>query len=205
MNFLKIIFFVTTLIVSSFSSAYFAYQKINLPKGISLDIPKSFQFLSENKKIDLTAYANSIFDDGINLNVLSFAANHYDSNGKTDALVNLRFYPDNEFSQSLPRMLEDSPNDLKLIEKTMKDELHSSPVKIIQWNGVYIRNIAGLKAVVTDYRRLSHNGESGRVRLMMFHNSKDSFHMTASYDDKKNDSFMLESIIEKIIKSLRVN
>ena len=203
MNFLKIIFFVTTLIVSSVSSAYSAYQKINLPKGVSFEIPKSFQFLSENKKIDITAYANSNYADGINLEVLSFAANHYGSNEKTDAIVNLRFYPDNEFSQSLPRMLEESPNDLGPFEQMVKDEFFGGPIKILQWNGVYIRDIAGLKAIVTDYRRLL-NGESGRVRLMMFHNSKDSFHMTASYDDKKDDSFMLESMIEKIIKSLRV-
>lgn len=201
----------TTILIfasNSITIADNAYQRFHLPKGVSLEIPKSFLLLSDNEKIDITAFAESLYDDEYKLNVLNFAANHYDSEGNTDALVNIRFYPNNPYSQMHPKVLRYLDDELKELELSTMNEMYNSTnsipgMKIIQWNGVSVQEIGGLVAVVTDYRR-SIKGDSSRVRLIMFHNLKDSFHMTVSYDDKENNSFMLKGIINQIIKSLQV-
>ena len=199
----------TTVLLCTGVFAGEAHKRLYLQKGISLEIPRSFQLLSDNKKIDLTAFADTLYDDGPRLNVLNLAANHYDDEGHTDSLVNLRFYPKNPYSQMHPKVLRYLDDELKELELSTMKEIYNSTnsipgMKITEWNGVSVQEIGGLMAVVTDYRR-SIKGDSSRVRLIMFHNLKDSFHMTISYDDKEDDSFMLKAITDGIVNSLSVS
>ena len=207
----KLFIIIFLLLTATASIGEGAYVTVHLPKGISLDVPRNWVSLSNNEKIDLTAFAEAaaegIIDLEDELEILHFAANYHNKEGKTEALVNLRYYPDNKLTQKdvkeemydLIIAMADTQN-----ESNMRKLLDNVGLKVLEWKGMRKESIGGLIAIVTEYRRTGSFADSGRVRLMMFNNGKDSFHMTVSYDDKKYNSFMLEAITDKIVRSLSI-
>jgi len=208
----RLLIIIFLLLTTTVSVGEGVYVTIHLPKGISFDVPKNWILLSNNEKVDLAAFSEAIVDEefgpGEEFEALHFAANYYNKEGKTEALVNLRYYPDNQLSQK--DVKDESYNLVMGIidiqnENIMHKVLNKAGLKVIEWKGARKEIIGGLTAIVTEYRRTGPYGNPGRVRLMMFNNGKDSFHMTVSYDDKKHNSFMLKAITNKIINSLKVD
>jgi len=209
----KLFIIIFLLLTTTVSVGEGAYVTVHLPKGISIDVPRNWVSLSNSEKIDLTAFAEAAVDGIVDLEgeleILHFAANYYNKEGETEALVNLRYYPDSELSQ---KDVEDMPDlviattDMQL-ERNMRKMIKKigGKSKILEWKGLRKERIGNLIAVVTEYRRSNIFGASGRVRLMMFHNEENSFHLTVSYDDKNHNSFMLKAITDKIINSLTVS
>jgi hypothetical protein len=204
--------FIIILLLSSVTTSFgqSIYVTVQLPKGISIDIPRNWIALSNNEKIDLSAFSEAITKGIVDLDwgfeILHFAANYYNKQGLTEALVNLRYYPDSELSQKDVEDMSDliiEITDMQM-ERDMRKMLKKAGSSILEWKGFRKERIGNLIALVTEYRRRSPLGGSGRVRLMMFHNEESSFHMTVSYHDKKHNSFMLKAITDKIISSLSV-
>ncbi len=207
----KLLAFIYILLTVTTVTGESAYVAVHLPKGISIDIPRNWTSLSNDEKIDIAA-SQAVFEGVIDLEnefeILHFAANYHNREGETEALVNLRYYPDSKLSQ---KDIEEDVYDLIMAvadiqnEDIMRKALGKAGLRIIEWKGVRKETIGGLTAIVTEYRRSGYSGAPGRVRLMMFNNGRSSFHMTVSYDDNKHNSFMLKAITNKIINSLRVS
>src|SRR2546423_1498555 len=75
------------------------FVKILLPHNVSIEIPRNWRILSDNTRMTLDSFVEAL-DLGNISSDLGFAANLYDDAGKTMALVNVRYYPDNTTQQS---------------------------------------------------------------------------------------------------------
>jgi len=74
------------------------FIRVPLGKGASIEVPKNWSVFSGSQRITLDAFVEA---KGYRKteSELNFAANLYDKQGKTMALVNARFYP-NSISKS---------------------------------------------------------------------------------------------------------
>ena len=73
------------------------FRTIGLPKGVSIDLPINWQVISNNQRITLDAYIETLFEPLDS--DLPFAANYYNDNSVVEALVNIRYYPWIEVTQ----------------------------------------------------------------------------------------------------------
>ena len=203
----KLLVLILFLFAGTISIAGSNYKTISLPKGVSIDLPINWQVISNNERITLDAYVETLFDPLDS--ELPFAANYYNDNDEIDALVNIRYYPwevvtqENVINMFTPDVL-----------RAMDDVLYKSSTltmkkingKILSWNGSKKKRIKDTVALVTDYRRSSGLSKSNvRVRLVRVLNGNKSFTLTVSYVDNKKSSFMLKEITNRIIESLSLS
>ncbi len=89
------------------------FVRVPLGKGASIEVPKNWVVLSGNQRntIDTFVEAKGYRQTK---SALSFAANLYDDRGKTIALINVRFYPDNPTTQAEAKQV--TPSDIKEID-----------------------------------------------------------------------------------------
>ncbi|MBN8733766.1 MAG: hypothetical protein J0L64_24740 [Acidobacteria bacterium] len=110
--------------VFSFGVAAQPFVTVQLPKGVSLELPKNWVVLSKNQRITLDSSVSSRLDlSGIEhgSSDLPFAANCYDDRGNVIGIMNIRYYPDLDVTQDDARML--SPSDIEELDSTLKAEL----------------------------------------------------------------------------------
>lgn len=208
----KLLSIALLLLVTTASYSQSAYVTVELPKGVSIDIPKNWVALSNSDKIDLSAFSEAIAEEvavlSSELGNLYFAANYYNKQGKTEALVNLTYYPNSELSQEDVKNMSEFI--LSIIDIQLKDDMNTVldkiGFKVIEWKGLRKEKVGkgNLIALITEYRRSGYFGDSSRVKIIKTHNKENTFNMTVSYTDNKPHSFMLEAITNKIINSLRV-
>ena len=181
------------------------YKTINLPKGVSIDVPINWQVISDNQRITLDAYVESLFEPLDS--DLPFAANYYNDNGDVEALLNIRYYPWIELTQE--DVFYATPDEIQYIDSILNENISISMKdigKLLSWNGTKKQNINGIVALITEYRRyLNTTKDEGRVRLVRVLNGNKSFTLTISYDDRLQHSFMLEGITNRTIESLSVS
>ena len=200
---LIIIFF-----LSCAANAETNFIKIKLPEEVTIDLPKNWVLISNNKRITLDTWVESTFD----LNqlpsidsALPFAANYY-ADGVTVGIINARYYPAMDVTQRDAQLA--SANDVRELDQELKKSMISSMNKIgmtvTSWEGTQKRTINGIAAFVTEYHRESLKGSGVfRVRLVRVLAGKRSFTLTVSYLESQN--MFLENITDKIISSLEMS
>ena len=203
----KLLVLILFLFAGTISIAGSNYKTISLPKGVSIDLPINWQVISNNERITLDAYVETLFDPLDS--ELPFAANYYNDDDEIDALVNIRYYPSevvtqenviNMFTPDVLRAMDD------VLYKSSTLTMKKINGKILSWNGSKKKRIKDTVALVTDYRRSSGLSKSNvRVRLVRVLNGNKSFTLTVSYVDNKKSSFMLKEITNRIIESLSLS
>ena len=203
----KLLVLILFLFAGIISIAGSNYKTISLPKGVSIDLPINWQVISNNERITLDAYVETLFDPLDS--ELPFAANYYNDDDEIDALVNIRYYPSevvtqenviNMFTPDVLRAMDD------VLYKSSTLTMKKINGKILSWNGSKKKRIKDTVALVTDYRRSSGLPKSNvRVRLVRVLNGNKSFTLTVSYVDNKKSSFMLKEITNRIIESLSLS
>ena len=202
----KLLLLILFLFASTIAIAASNYKTISLPKGVSIDLPINWQVISNNQRITLDAYVETLFEPLDS--DLPFAANYYNDNSVVEALVNIRYYPWIEATQE--DVIFATPEEVQSVD----DELYKGMLlamkqidgKILSWNGTEKDRINGIAVLVTDYRRYSGITKSNaRVRLVRVLNGHQSFTLTVSYHDTIQSSFMLKGITNRIIESLSLS
>ncbi len=179
------------------------FVRVPLGKGASIEVPKNWVVLSGNQRTTIDSFVEA---KGYRLteSTLSFAANLYDDRGKTLALVNARFYPDNPITQAEARLVTSA--DLREIDTEMRKvaeaPLKAMGVRMLNWYGSKMQVINELYVLVHEHQ---HSGASDagvtRVRGLRVWRSPRSFTVTLSY--RERDAAMLLPIIDYMTKSLR--
>lgn len=192
-------------LVAQASGAFGASNFVRVPlgKGASIEIPKNWVVLSGNQRTTIDTFVEA---KGYRLteSTLSFAANLYDDKGKTRALMNARFYPENPITQSEARQA--TAADLKDIDvelrKVAEVPLKAMGVRMLNWYGSKMQVINGLYVLVHEHQH-SGAGDSGvtRVRGVRVWRSPRSFTVTLSY--RERDAAMLLPIIDYMTNSIR--
>jgi len=203
----KLLVLILFLFAGTISIADSNYKTISLPKGVSIDLPINWQVISNNERITLDAYVETLFDPLDS--ELPFAANYYNDDDEIDALVNIRYYPSevvtqenviNMFTPDVLRAMDD------VLYKSSTLAMKKISGKMLSWNGTKKKLIKDTVALVTDYRRYEGLSKSNaRVRLVRVLNGNKSFTLTVSYVDNKKSSFMLKEITNRIIESLSLS
>ena len=203
----KLLVLILFLFAGTISIAGSNYKTISLPKGVSIDLPINWQVISNNERITLDAYVETLFDPLDS--EFPFAANYYNDNDEIDALVNIRYYPwevvtqenvINMFTPDVLRAMDD------VVHKGIMLAMPKANLKMLSWNGTKKKLIKDTVALVTEYRRYEGLSKSNaRVRLVRVLNGNKSFTLTVSYVDNKKSSFMLKEITNRIIESLSLS
>ncbi len=183
------------------------FVPIRLPHGVQIELPRNWEALSNNQRITLDSAVQSrneragMFDASSDLN---FGANYYDEAGKTAAIMNVRYYPDSEISQTDARAA--GQPDIRELDSTLRESMvkagQISGFTVLAWNGTSKQVINGSTAFVTEYKRspLKNNGNF-QVRLVRVFNGSKSFTLTVSY--REDQDYLLRPICDRIISSLR--
>lgn len=183
------------------------FVPIRLPHGVQIELPRNWEALSNNQRITLDSTVQSrneragIFDASSDLN---FGANYYDEAGKTAAIMNVRYYPDSEISQTDARAA--GQPDIRELDSALRESIvkagQINGFTVLAWNGTSKQIINGTTAFVTEYKRspLKNNGNF-KVRLVRIFNGSKSFTLTVSY--REDQDYLLRPICDRIISSLR--
>ncbi len=160
------------------------FVRVVLGGGASIEVPRNWKTRSENNLITLDSYVEAKGVRQIESS-LNFAANLYDDNGKTIALVNTRFYPDNKMTQADARQY--LPEDFRKLNAEFRESvearLNANGMRVKDWYGVKVQTINGLYVVMHEYNYLnSSSGGAVRVRGLRVWRSPNSFAVTLSYD-----------------------
>ena len=202
----KLLLLILFLFASTIAIAESNFKTIGLPKGVSIDLPINWQVISNNQRITLDAYVETLFEPLDS--DLPFAANYYNDNSVVEALVNIRYYPWIEVTQR--DILNATSEEVQYLDseiyKNILLSMKQVDGKILSWNGTEKERFNGIVTLVTDYRRYSGLSKSNaRVRLVRVLNGHQSFTLTVSYDDTIPNSFMLKGITNRIIESLSLS
>lgn len=183
------------------------FVSVRLPHGVQIELPRNWEALSKNQRITLDSSVQSrneragLFDASSDLN---FGANYYDEAGKTAAIMNVRYYPNLDVSQTEARA--SGPSDISELDSALRESMLEAGqiygFSVLAWNGTVKQVINGVTAFVTEYKRspLNNNGNF-KVRLVRVFNGGKSFTMTVSY--RENQEYLLRPICDRIISSLR--
>lgn len=183
------------------------FIKITLPESVSVDLPKNWVLISDNKRITLDTWVESTFDLNQLPNIdsdLPFAANYY-ADGVTVGIINVRYYSTIDVTQQDAKLA--SANDVRELDRELKKNMIPSMNKIgitvTSWEGTQKRTINGITAFVTEYHREALKGDGiFRVRLVRVLAGERSFTLTVSY--LESQKMFLENITDKIISSLSI-
>ncbi len=185
------------------------FIKIKLPKNISIELPKNWVVINDNKRITLDTAVDAMLDlSNVEQpeSTLPFASNYYEE-GKTVAMVSFRYYPNQNVTQDNVKQL--SEQDIETVDKLLKEEIEKSSeivgFEVLSWEGSKLQNINGVTVIVTEYHRSSTitKGAIFRVRLIRVLDGKNSFTLIVSYDTSKK--IFMKPISSKIINSLKTS
>tara|TARA_B100000700_G_scaffold330459_1_gene456811 strand:- start:2090 stop:2725 length:636 start_codon:yes stop_codon:yes gene_type:complete len=203
----RIVWLIVFYLFSGLAFSKTNFVTISLPEYVTVDLPRNWVLISNNKRITLDTWVESTFDINKLKNVdssLPFAANYYE-NGGTVGIINSRYYPDIEISQKDAKQAT-SADVLELdqeLRKNMLSSMEKIGMAVTSWEGTEKRTINGLTAFITEYHRKSLKG-SGifRVRLVRVLAGSSSFTLTVSY--LESQSLLLKNITDRIISSLKM-
>ena len=193
------------------------FATVSLPKGVSIELPKNWIVLSGNQRITLDSAVESGLDlSGIEQEVseLPFAANYYDDKGNTLGILNVRYYPQLELTQTDAQVA--NAQDVKDLDAVLRENMILSMkafnmipsmkafnMKVNSWAGTEKTSINGITVFLTEYRRQALKGSGEfRVRLVRVFAGDKSFTLTVSYHEAT--SFLLKPITDRIINSLNL-
>ncbi len=179
-----------------------AYLRVPLGKGASIEVPKNWIVLSGNHRQTLAAAVEARVGNLTPVDLV-FAANLYDDAGKAIAVMNVRFYPDNPFTQAQARELGGanlSEFD-KQLHKAAEAPLPLAGAKMTKWYGTQLRDVGPLAIIVHEHEQSMPDGGAVRVRGNRVLNSPRSFTVTISYRVAREA--LLRPIVDYMAGSIR--
>lgn len=190
---------------ASIANASSSFITIHLKHGVSVDLPGNWHVLSDNQRKTLSDYVQSKTGSTDADSELNFAANYYDDNGNTAAIFNIRYYPEQEVTQSDSDTTTEA--DIKDFDEAIRAGttlgIQRTGGRVLSWRGTKKQHINGIVAFVTEYRRASiQGGYPFRTRLIRVLNAERSFTVTVSY--REDQGFLLRKICDRIIQSIRM-
>jgi hypothetical protein len=185
------------------------FVSVQLPRNVSIQLPKNWLVLSGNQRITLDSAVESRLDlSGIRSDgsIFPFAANLLDEAGKTIGMVNVRFYPDLAITQDDVKTA--LPSDIADLDMELRNQLQASMAAIspnlILWEGTRLVERNGIATFVSEYTRSSALASGHfRVRLVRVFAAERSFTLTVSYYEPAGH--LLKPIADRIISSLRMD
>ena len=185
------------------------YVPLQLARGVRIELPRNWTVLSKNQGVTLEAATQANIEKATPLNFqneLGFAANYYNEGGRVDAIVNVRYYPEEPFTQNnveeatLPQIVELD----KALERGMRAGAQPAGINIAEWRGTRRQSINGVQALVTEYRRNALRDPGFfRVRLVRVFDGSSTFTLTVSY--RESEEYLMRPICDRIISKLRTH
>ena len=184
-----------------------AYKRVQLPHGISIEIPAHWTVLSDDARKNNAAGGQAMLDNAViesepGRKKTLLAVNAVPS--PIGAMIRLSVTSPPSFSQS--DLLAAKPNDLKEIEQEMlnmarKMEASGGP-KIFKMQAVQIEPFNKSRALVTRYDRLSVNGPSP-WRVTQYKIPLDSRLIELTLSSRQSDSVVWNPILERVKRSIK--
>jgi hypothetical protein len=176
----------TLYLVIGIAEANRNFVKIHLLHGVSVELPKNWIVLTKNKRITLDSWVESkteTIGELLPSTDLGFAANYYDDSGKTAAIFNIRYYPEQSLAQTDSNAATET--DIKELDDVIRTGMVTSMEKfgfrLLSWAGTKKQSINGIPAFITEYaREAHHSGNTFRVQLVRVLNAERSFTITLS-------------------------
>lgn len=183
------------------------YVRVDLPKGVSIELPKDWEVLSDGQRIALETMADSVFDlsDIEYGNDFQFAANYY-RNDQIVGITIINYYPNDGMTQkdSLQATQQDISEMDTALKKAVVKPMKTAGMPILSWEGAKKVTFNGITAIVTEYRRKGIKDSGAfRVRLIRVFAGERSFTLTVSYLEEIASS--LEPSTDRIISSLKLS
>lgn len=179
-----------------------SFRRVELGKGASILVPVNWSVLSGSQRLTLDAWVEA---QGLKKTAsdLPFAANLYDEQGETVALINARFYPKGQLTQADARRatatdLEDAD---RAIRRAAEPAMKASGLRVTKWVGSKMRVINGRYVQVYEYQYVDPKRITWRTRLLRVWHGPQSFTVTLSY--RERDSRVLSPVIDHMVNSLR--
>jgi hypothetical protein len=178
---------------------------VNLPRNVTVTLQSNWVRFTDDSRSSLDrAVIDSLGRHGLSYTTsdLSFAANLYDGAGTVVAMFNIRYYPDQTFTQAEVKGL--SNIDIGEVDKALRSEIEevASTLKrpILTWGGTARSYVNEYCTLLTEYQRPSPNG-AFRVRLLRVLDGPNSFTITVSTRTDAGES--VKATMDDIIHSLR--
>jgi len=184
-----------------------SFIQIQLPHGVTVELPRNWVVLSENQRVTIEAFTQAksekfgVVDPS---NDLTFAANYYADDGKTAVIFNVRYYPAQTVTQT--DAIAASTDEIKELDDALHKGISQSLREIgslLAWNGTTKKLINGKTVFISDYRRmsaLSTPGAAFHSRLIRIFNGNKSFTVTISY--REDLQLLLEPICDRVIGTI---
>jgi hypothetical protein len=196
------------ILCTALANASGNFVVVPLPNGITVELPKNWTVLSDNRRITIDTWVQAkreLAGDSHPSSDLAFAANYYDEQGKAAAIFNVRYYPDLDVTQGDARGL--SASDIKELDAALRNEVSKAEkqygIRILSWVGTTKHSINGITMFLTEYRRQNIGaGAPFCVRLARILNGPRSFTITISY--REDQEYLLKAICDRIIHSIRI-
>lgn len=209
--------FVISLIIlfvcADHSSAESNFITVNVMKSVTVDLPRNWFVMSDNKRITLDAWKDSVLEarklsDADNN--FPFAANYTNDFGNPVGTLAIRVYPKLKLTEA-----EASSGDAAFlkeldagIRKNYTTGYEAGGGKLVAWLGTKKKSINGSTYFVSECRGLPPKTDGNlskyifRIRLVRHLNAEKSFVIIVSY--REDEQFFLKPICDRIIGSILV-
>jgi hypothetical protein len=182
---------------------------ISLPKGLSVSLSRDWVVLKDKLKIQLGQLSRKFLrldnNDGP-YSELVIMANLFAPNGKTSAMMHVRFYPDILTGQYEVQKMDKAG--LKDFDDSMKagitKSLNTAGFKLDKWQGTSRQKINGVYFLVTEYDRIALT-QSGVFHVQLYRAllRKKSFTITLSALNTASEK--IRSEILRIANSISID
>lgn len=204
---LPLILLITLFICAGQSSAGSNFARVDLTRGVTVELPTNWSVMSNNKRVTLDTWRESVLEAhklSDAENNLPFAANYYDDSGNTAASFAIRFYPKLEFAQS-EAVSAGGPEFIKELDDGVRQNfmsgLEAGGGKLVAWLGTVPKSINGSVYFISESRQLTPRGDRFRGILVRYLNAGKSFTIIISY--REDEEYFLMPICNRIINSIR--
>lgn len=200
------LFAITFLIWAGQSIAASNFVKIHLQNGVTVELPSNWIAMSDNKRITLDAWRESVFEARKLSDIdheMPFAANYYDDRGETEGSFVIRYYPKLEITQD--EAIAGGTAFIKELDAGVRQNfttgLEAGGGQLVAWLGTTRKTINGSTYFVSENRQKTPRGVGIRGYLVRSLNAGKSFTVILSY--REDREYFLRPICDKIIRSIR--
>lgn len=182
-----------------FVAAQSNFVRIQLPAGVSLELPRNWTELTDSQRttLDATVEARGLKDGP---STLPYAAKLFEGRDSI-AMMNIRYYPDETLTQGEVRRVTSA--EVREFDAGLQEiSARTMGSRVAVWKGTSVRTVGGLTCLVTEYHRRGVTSSGlWRVRLVRVFSGPRSFTLTVSHLAARD--FDLGAITDYIIASLR--
>jgi hypothetical protein len=175
------------------------FVRAPIGSGFSVDVPKNWTVLSSSEQMTIEASIEARSGKPTN-DQFNFAANLFDSDQRTMALINARTDPNNRITQEIVRKV-----DLKALDSLARQAVEAGckeiGVRLVRWYGMKKGTVGPFQTLIEEYQHSGLN-ETGltRVRATRIYNGQQSLVVTVSY--REREAALLLPIVDHMTRSL---